>query len=149
MRFAISPSMSPLRAAGAALALMGSRGGVLVGLLISLLVVPPIAAAGRDQSVEALCGASDTNLPIGVVQLTSGRDIWVEFPAMRRAPRLEVDDQPATIVVFHGDYDLGRLAPHLASSASADLGTVVCVVQGDGSVSLFTDVPTQGSRFGP
>jgi hypothetical protein len=131
--------------------LLGVPGGLVLGLLVATLVVPPIATSNDTLTATRSCGASDSNVPSEVVELRSAKDVWLEFPAMRRAPLLESDDSPATLVVFPAGFDStqGTSGNPLAGTPSADVGTVICVRQASGYVSVFTNVPTQGSRLSP
>jgi hypothetical protein len=99
-----------------------------------------------------MCGASDTNVASEVVDLQSARDIWREFPGMRKAPSLETDDAPATLVIFPKGYDVREVAIGNGQGGGApvaDSGTVVCIVQATGVATLLTNVPIQGSRLAP
>jgi hypothetical protein len=133
-------------------ALLNLRGGVMVGAFLAALVIPPLATSADSDSRTATqkCGASGSNVPTEVVNLQSGKNIWLEFPAMRRAPVLESDDAPATLVIFTSGYDLAQVGMGNGTPPPATaVGTVLCVIQEDGRVSLFTNVPTAGSRIAP
>lgn len=128
----------------------GSRLGAVAGALLALFTVPvALISADGMTDLESCGGAQDKNAPLEQFSLAAAKDIWLEFPAMGRAPEIETDSGPADVIVFKDGYDasavgvVGNVGPH-----PIELDTVVCVIQADRTRTIYTNIPRQGSRFG-
>lgn len=129
--------------------LTGSILPALFGVLTGLLVLAPFAGAAPLSAEARLCGASP-NVIEAEIKLAHARDVWVRFPAMLKAPELEADDRPATLVVFAGDFDTSAVgAAGNGRQKPKTLEAVVCVVQADGTLNLYHDVSRVGSNLSP
>lgn len=124
------------------------RLALVLGATVALLLVPTTVISAVDQSAFATCGGSDTNRARETIRLAAARDIWLEFPAMLRAPVLEEDTRPAQVVVFEPGFDLGGMTV-ARDIAPGTVDTVICVIQSDGNPNMFAKVRLDGSRFTP
>ena len=125
---------------------MNVRTGAFLGALLAILVAPAAVLSGQSPTVAQKCGASETNVPSEIVQLARTRDIWLEFPALRRAPQLEIDS-PAMLVVFPANYELTGALGRPDMQAPDSLGIVLCVVPDAGRLTLLSNVDPAGSRL--
>jgi len=123
-----------------------------LGVAVGLLLLAPFVTAD-DLSVEARrCGAGPDDTVAAEFSIPSASGVWKQFPAMLRAPELEMDDRPASVVRFSGDYTPdGPVTgnPMSGSTRPASLAGALCVIQADGTVNLYHDVSRNGSRFAP
>lgn len=127
---------------------LGVRLGVALGVLVALFTVPIVLVSAKGMSDVEFCGGSpDKNVALEQFSITAAKDIWLEFPALARSPELE-SDTPARVVVFKDGYDANEagVVGNIGSRA-ATLDKVVCVIQADGTRTVYTNVSLQGSRF--
>ena len=122
-------------------------GPAVLGVIVGSAVIVPFAGAAGPTTDARRCGA-DRNVVQAEFEIPEGRDIWRRFPALGITPELESDTQPARVVVFRGAYDLTGLAMGNGPTPTA-LNEVICVVQADGTVNVYSDVSRQGSGFAP
>ena len=124
------------------------RLGVAVGVLVALFTVPIVLVSADGMSDVEFCGGSPgKNVALEQFSIAAARDIWLEFPALARSPELE-SDTPARVVVFRDGYDAkaAGIVGNIGSRA-ANLDKVVCVIQADGTRTVYANVSLQGSRF--
>lgn len=131
--------------------LVGARSGAVLGAVLAILIVPPVVLSAQDPSIGARCGVSGQQASSFQIDLARAEDIWLEFPAMMRAPEAEGDSAPASLVVFPSGFNekLIGLGGNRSDRTPTNLGTVLCLVQADGEVSVFTNVAPAGSRLAP
>ena len=132
--------------------MVGTLLPVIAGVLMGGMLIGPFAIAAQQSAEARNCGATDDNKVQAEFDVQAAKEIWTRFPAMLQAPELEVDDRPAHVVVFAGDYDArgmmtGNPLAVDPSNALAHQREVVCVVQSDGTVNVYTDVSRRGSEF--
>lgn len=102
-------------------------------------------ATAATLSDEARKCGGESNTIEAEIQLDAARDVWKVLPALLKSPELEVDDRPARLIVFRGEYDSSAIA--FGTKVPQRLSNVICVVQADGTVNLYTDVLRNGSPF--
>lgn len=126
-----------------------SRLGAIAGVLLALLTVPvALVSADGMTEAESCGGGQEKNVPLEAFSLPAAKDIWLEFPAMGRAPEIENDTSPARVIVFRDGYDPAAVG--MAGNQGArptQLGTVVCIIQADGTRIVYTNMSKAGSRF--
>ena len=114
------------------------------GVLLGLALLAPMATAATLSDEARKCGG-ESNTIEAEIQLDAARDVWKVLPALLKSPELEVDDRPARLIVFRGEYDSSAIA--FGTKVPQRLSNVICVVQADGTVNLYTDVLRNGSPF--
>lgn len=124
------------------------RLGVITGSLAALLTIPLYVATADSDEAFRKCGGNDrSNVAMADFTIAAARDIWLEFPAMLRAPELEDVAAPARVIVFKPGFNLAEVAVLGFGSPPTDVDTAICVIQEDGSSRLYTNVSKQGSQF--
>jgi hypothetical protein len=124
--------------------LLGDVVPLLLACITVLALIAPMAAAAM-LSPQARACAGYNGLPAAEFDVPEARSIWSVFPAMLRAPELENDVRPAHVVVFEGVFDLaGLVAGQPGSTGPTTVTGVVCVVQADGTLNLYTKVSRAG-----
>ena len=117
---------------------------LVLACLTVMIVIAPMAAAAMVSPQARAC-AGYNGLPAAEFDIPAARSVWTVFPAMLRAPELENDLRPAHVVVFEGVFDLaGLVAAQPGTSGQAAATGVVCVVQADGTLNLYTKVSRAG-----
>lgn len=120
---------------------------VLVGIgLVGLVSVATSAAQTPAEQNVAQCGGAGNSMADSF-EIPAANEFWDYFPNAGLAPELSADDSPAYVVVFDGDYKAPAVGFKLGTSASdVTLSNVVCVVQSNGIVNVYFDVPQVGAR---
>ena len=119
---------------------------VVFGVGLGILVVAPFAAGDYTSDRARRCGGEGNRIQ-AEFRLEHAHDFWQRFPAAGRAPELEIDDNPAEVVVFQGRYDMSKVSAHGIGPQPDHLSRVVCVIQSDGRVLLYADISRTGSGF--
>lgn len=117
---------------------------VAAGVVLGLAVLAPVATATRMSDEVRQCGGESNTIEADI-QLDAARDVWKILPALGKSPELEVDDRPARLIVFSGEFDSSAIG--FATKVPARLSQVICVVQADGTVNLYVNVARNGSPF--
>ncbi len=76
------------------------------------------------------------------VDLAEAHHIWTILPAMGRAPELEMDSSPASVVVYAGPVRAAVLGNR--GAAVQELDNAVCVVSSSGEVGIYYNVSRAG-----
>jgi hypothetical protein len=122
-----------------------SIGPVVLGVALGLAAIVPIASASGLSDQARICGAQG-NIIQAEFDLPTAKSIWTRFPALGLTPELASDSRPAHVVVFKGAFDPSDLRFGRAGAPDR-LERVVCVIQADGVVNLYTDVSRTGSGY--
>jgi len=104
-----------------------------------------IAGADRTSPEAHRCGA-DRNAVVAEFSIDAARDLWDYLPAMLRAPELEQDDRSAHVVIFAGEFDPSDV-PMVPTGQASQLNEVVCVIQADGTLNLYSSVSRANSKW--
>lgn len=120
---------------------------VALGVCLGAAVLVPVAGASIMSTEAKSCGAQ-SNTEQAEFSLAHGSDIWQSFPALGITPELENDSNAIHVVVFKGAFNDSTLVIG-NGSAQPLLSEVICVVQADGTVNVFSDVSRQGSPYAP
>ena len=124
------------------------RLSILTGVLAALFMIPVYVTAATSDEAFAKCGGNDrSNIARADFSIPATRDIWLEFPALLRAPELEAIESSARVIVFKPGFNLAETAVIGNGQPPRDVDSVICVIQSDGSFRLYTNVSLQGSRF--
>ena len=118
---------------------------IVVGVVVGLLALVPVSTAAIVSDAAKACGA-DGNKVQAERELEAARDVWQILPGLGISPELEVDDRPAKLIVFEGPYDPSGIH-FVGADVPQRLDRVICVIQADGTVNLYTDVSRDGSTF--
>ncbi len=105
-----------------------------------------IAISGGLSDEARSCGA-EGNTILEEFEVDAAKDLWKHLPKMLRAPELETDSRPAHVIVFGGDFDTKGLDLAAPGGKPASFQGVLCVIQADGTVNVYTDVALAGSRW--
>lgn len=115
----------------------------LAAMTAAVLTAPFVTGATKDPAV-GLCGG-DRNSVEAVFKIDRPSDIWTVFPAMLKAPELEEDPNPATVVVFSGSVDLSGMVAG-AGAQVPEVADAVCIVQSDGTPNFYDGVSRSGYK---
>lgn len=98
----------------------------------------------------AACGGNSSLNPVlETVELVRADAIWEIVPAMRLAPELENVKGAGYAVIFANDWQgllMGRTGLQLEVVKPAPGTAVVCVIDGEGTPNIYTNVPLNGYR---
>lgn len=137
------PSMAPTSSLRSRMIIHGSA--ILAACLVAGLVLAP-GLLGKAISPEAIACGGSRNTVQAEFDLDRASDIWREFPAMLRAPELEVAKGSVHVVVFKGTVDLSGM---IAGGATDDaVANAICVVTSDGDINFYDGVSRAGSKYG-
>ncbi len=120
---------------------------MVLAICASLVTAVALAvAAPRDPVERQKCGAGDNRIAAEFA-LDHAADLPNHLPNMLRTPELEQDRRPAHVILFSGEFrtDLVAMAPTIEKPPL--LNAVVCVIQADGTVNLYSDVSRAGSQW--
>ena len=121
----------------------------LLGAMLAMVFVAASAGvlgtvalgAQTEPSPGASCPGYDSVPKIAEFHLDSAKDYHRFLPAMGRTPELDVDSSPAYIVIYSAD--VGVVTAGQAGYVKKSYHDVVCVVQSDGAVNVYSDVSRQ------
>lgn len=76
------------------------------------------------------------------LDVAEARHIWTILPAMGRAPELEMDSSPASVVVYAEPVQAAVLGNR--GAAVQELNNAVCVISSSGVVDIYHNVSRAG-----
>lgn len=122
---------------------------VVLGVGLGVALIAPSVGAAVAATPAQRCGGS-YNAIQAQFDIAHASDIWQKFPALGITPELQSDLSPAHVVVFQGTFDASAMVlPNADGAPSPVLTEVICVVQSDGTVNLYSNVSRQGSPYLP
>jgi hypothetical protein len=95
----------------------------------------------------AACGATATNLVETTFDIPAANRIWEFVPGLQETPELENDSRPAFVVLFAGEFTTpfgGQPVQGEAERGPKTYRDVTCIVQADGTINVYADVPREG-----
>jgi hypothetical protein len=118
--------------------------GVIAGCLTALVILAPVVnALGRPKSDE--CGGQG-NAVQAEFAISNASHVWKYLPAMLQAPELDSDSRPAYVAIFNGAFNTQNiLIAGRGGPGVQEYQDVVCVIQEDGTVNIYTDVSRSGA----
>lgn len=117
---------------------------VAVGVAASIFIM----ARPVDGRLAA-CGATATNFVDTSFDIPAANRIWEFVPGLQDSPELVSDSAPAFVVLFEGDFTSpfgGQPLQGQAERGPIKYHDVMCVVQADGTVNVYADVPRDGLK---
>lgn len=78
------------------------------------------------------------------VDVAEARHIWSILPAMGRAPELEMDSSPATVVVYSKPVQAAVVGNR--GAAVQELNNAVCVISSSGDIDVYHNVSRAGFK---
>ena len=121
---------------------------IVLGVVLGLMVLAPMALGTEPSDQVVACGGKG-NKVVAEFELERARDIWQSLPAMLQTPELETDERPAHVVVFEDGFRTRDLAFAGPAEKPAKLDGVICVIQADGVMNIYSDVSRAGSAWAP
>jgi len=119
---------------------------VLALALGAIAVGAAFVSAQRADARLAACGAGGPNTVDVTFDIPAANRIWDFVPGLQETPELENDSAPAFVVLFSGNFTspFGGTFQGGGERAPRTYQNVMCVVQADGTVNLYADIPREG-----
>jgi len=114
--------------------------GALAGFAVGALWEATAASVANDERVLKCGLAGEVE---AVFDIAEGRALWQHLPAMKRAPELEVETKPISVVVYQGTVNALVFGP-AGASRTAEVADAVCVLLSDGERVVYGNVSRAG-----